>query len=257
MLCFRASARIFIVTETNDSTRDTSLRGAIIAANRVGGRNTIILGRSSGFRNLPEKWVYRLTIQGANESAALTGDLNIARGQITIEGMSPDVTIDATGLGDRVFQISSNAQLTLENVTITGGTAATGPGIFDGGEFGGAICNSGTLILEHCVISNNVSGDGKYVEGNAGGTSGGDGGGIYNNSTLQANDCVIIGNSSGAGFDGAFGGGGGGIRNDGFCELSGCIIDGNQAGNGGDPREISMTLAVVGEVEAEFSMPVR
>ncbi|HEX3625569.1 MAG TPA: choice-of-anchor Q domain-containing protein [Verrucomicrobiae bacterium] len=234
-LCFHASGATYIVNDTNDTTRIVSLRGAIIAANRAGGRNTIIIGRSLGFWNKSRQWVYRLTIPGANERASLTGDLNINRGEMTIIGMSSDVTIDATGLGDRVFDVSPNAKLTLENVTIKGGTAASNAGILGGGQFGGAICNSGTLILEQCVIVNNASGAGQPLEGNGGGTSGGDGGGIYNNGRLQANNCIIAGNTCGAGFDGAPGGNGGGIRNDGYCSLSECAINVNQAGAGGGP----------------------
>ena len=125
--------------------------------------------------------------------------------------------------------------MTLENLVLKGGTAPNGPGIFADGEPGGAIYNAGTLILEHCVITSNTSGGGQYVEGNIGGTGGGDGGGIYNAGTLWASECDIVGNSSGAGVDGAFGGNGGGLRNDGFCFLTNCIISGNQSGGGGGP----------------------
>src|SRR5882724_4772696 len=41
---FRATAAIFVITDTNDSVRISNLRGAIIAANRTGGNNTIYLG---------------------------------------------------------------------------------------------------------------------------------------------------------------------------------------------------------------------
>ena len=39
-----ASAMVFNVTDTNDTTRIAGLRGAIIAANKLGGNNTILLG---------------------------------------------------------------------------------------------------------------------------------------------------------------------------------------------------------------------
>ena len=78
--------------------------------------------------------------------------------------MSPDITIDATGLGDRVFQVSSRASLTLENLKITGGTAVVGSGFFADGESGGAIFNEGSLTLQDCIISNNASGGGQFME---------------------------------------------------------------------------------------------
>jgi hypothetical protein len=231
-----AKGDTFVVSETNDTTAVTSLRGAVIEANRRGGNNTIILGRQATRHQNPQKpWIFRLTIPGANEDAARTGDLDITRGHLTIAGANTNVTIDATGLGDRVFQIMPRARLTLENLKITGGAAAAGSGIFANGEPGGAILNAGTLILENCIITNNSSGAGKYVEGNGGGTGGGDGGGIYNSGKLTMNNCSLVGNIADSGFDGAPGGNGGGIRNDGLCLLTDCLIGGNQSGAGGSP----------------------
>jgi hypothetical protein len=234
LLSGQARARIYIITDTNDTTERTSLRGAIIEANEIGGDNTIILGQPINHRNNQEhQWVYHLTISGADEDNALTGDLDITRGNLTIVGAVSNVTIDATGLGDRVFQVFSPARLTLENLVITGGTATGNNGAFGAGEAGGAIFNAGTLLLKHCIITNNSSGAGN--EGNVFGTSGGDGGGIYNSGTLTLKKCIVAGNSSGAGVDGASGGNGGGIKNDGTCVLTSSIISENQSGEGGVP----------------------
>lgn len=234
---FSASARIFMVTDTNDSVGLESLRGAIIAASRYRGENTIILGRmpSRGRQNPNSEQVFRLTIAGADETNSLTGDLDITRGNLTIIGAAPNVTIDATGLGDRVFQVFPHAQLRLENLVIRGGAAPASRGLFENGESGGAIYNAGTLVLGKCVITNNASGGGSYVEGNGGGTGGGDGGGIYNHGTLSASECVLSENFAGAGVDGAAGGDGGGLRNDSVCFLERCVISGNQSGAGGGP----------------------
>ena len=231
------SAKIFMVTAKNDSIGIDSLRGAIIAANRYGGENTIVLDGS------PWRWparpnserVFYLTIAGVDETNSRTGDLDITRGKLTIIGTVPNIIIDATGLGDRVFQVFPNAQLTLKNLAIRGGTAPVVYGNFANGESGGAIYNAGSLILEKCIITNNASGGGSYVMGNGGGTGGGDGGGIYSKGNLTAFDCVIAQNLSGDGFDGADGGTGGGIRNDGICFLTRCIISGNRSGAGGGP----------------------
>jgi hypothetical protein len=236
----RAQGLVFFVTDTNDGVRISNLRGAIIAANRIGGKNTIILGQPFGQRRNNIQRTFRLTIPGADETNARTGDLDITRGNLTIVGMSPNVTIDATGLGDRVFQVFSNAHLTLEDLTITGGTAPQAQqGSFYtptlGAEFGGAIYNAGVLTLNACVITNNTSGGGGSNPGNAGGQGGGDGGGIYNSGILTANDCQIIGNFTGGGVDGTQGGNGGGIENDGICYLTRCIISKNQNGSGGGP----------------------
>jgi len=234
ILCFAiapASALVFNVSNTNDTYSYTSLRGAVMAANWFGGKNTIILGGQppARGRNQPPPRVFHLTISGADEDAARTGDLDITRGDLTIIGATTNVVIDATGLGDRVFQVFKYARLTLRNVSITGGTA---PGNIYGsvkdGESGGAILNSGTLILVNCVIVGNSSGGGNLPMGNGGYTGGGDGGGIYNLGTLTMNNCLLLRNSAGAD-----GGSGGGLKNDGACFLTNCVISENQSGPDG------------------------
>lgn len=136
IICWGSSipsfAATFVVSDTLDSTNVTSFRGAIMAANVVGGVNTIFLTGAS----------YPLTISGADEGGAYSGDLNITNGCLIIEGVSASATrVDATGLGDRVFQVSSNAQLILLNLTIQGGSppAAFNPAYAFEGEPGGAI----------------------------------------------------------------------------------------------------------------------
>jgi hypothetical protein len=235
----QAQGRIYVVTDTNDTAKITSLRGAVIDANRIGGNNTIMLGRQSSRRNNQQP-VFHLTLSGANEDGARTGDLDVTRGSLTIIGATNSVTIDATGLGDRVFQILPHARLTLENITITGGTAPQAEfGSFYSptrdAEKGGAIDNAGILTLKNCVITNNSSGGGNGDPGNGGGRDGGDGGGIYNSGSLTVDHCIVAGNSSGAGFDGAYGGNGGGIKNDGTCFLTDSIVSRNQSGAGGGP----------------------
>src|SRR5258708_5661183 len=163
----RASAAIFTVTDTNDSIRISSLRGAIIAANRTGGNNTIYLGtaKSPKRNQQQQQWVFRLTISGADENAARTGDLDITRGNLTIIGVNSNVTIDAFGLGDRIFQVFPNARLTFQNVTLKNGTAPADN--FQDADyyksFGGAIFNSGMLTMQNCSVTENLSGQGGIV----------------------------------------------------------------------------------------------
>jgi hypothetical protein len=233
-----AAADVCVITDTNDTTQSTSLRGAVLRANAKGGENTIILGseRAHGREGLwAQQWIFHLTIPGADEDAGWTGDLDIWRGHLTIRGACPNVIIDAGGLGDRVFQVFTQSCLTLENLTITGGTAPISEQLFFGGEPGGAVYNAGTLILRNCCIIGNSSGSGGYLMGNAGGTSGGDGGGVFNCGTLLMENCVLARNACGGGFDGAFGGSGGGLRNDGTCFLSYCVLSQNIGGDGGAP----------------------
>jgi hypothetical protein len=221
-LSMSVSAETFYVTESLDTTNVTSLRGAIIAANSNGGANLIVLTNG----------LYELTIPGPDESASLTGDLNVTSGNLTIVASSSSAVIDATGLGDRVVTVSSNAQLTLSGLVITGGSAPGGMyGVFanEDGESAGAIYNEGSLFMENCVVTNNLSGAGNLPLGNVGPTAGGDGGSIYNSGVFIMLNCTVGRNASGSP-----GGNGGGIFNLGVCELDNCLICSNSSGSGAD-----------------------
>lgn len=239
MLLFgpHAQGRVFFVTNTNDTTDRASLRGAIIDANRIGGNNLIVLGhRHAG----STQRIFRLTISGADEGHARTGDLDITRGGLIIMGASSNVVVDATGLGDRVFQVSSHARLTLSHLVIKGGTAPANENHFAvTGEPGGAIFNSGTLTIQNCFIVENSSGEGGTGFFGSG-LPGGDGGGIYNQGFARLVNCVTSGNAAGAGSGldrfgfGREGGKGGGIYNSGTMILHRCTINANSGGQGGN-----------------------
>jgi len=219
--CLSGGATEFNVVNTTDTTNVSSLRGAIIAANAAGGVNTIILTQP----------IYLLTLSGADEDAAQTGDLDVTNGYLTIIGAgNSNVVISATNLGDRVFQVMSNAQLTLVNLTITGGVAPGGVyGTLLPGESGGAIYNSGTLIAENCVFVGNASGLGNIALGDASGNGPGDGGAIYITGFAYLTGCAISGNNAGDGADSPPGNGGG-VFNSGTCLLSDCLINNNRGG---------------------------
>ena len=211
-------AHTVIITNTQDGTNRTSLRGAIIEANRRGGNNTIILTATN----------YDLSIGGSDEDAAQTGDLDIVGQNLTIVGQSNGTTSISANYIDRVFHVLPHAQLRLVNVILTGGFAPPyrfpSPGFK--GESGGSILNEGTLIMKHCILTGNSSGDAGDFDG---GADGGDGGAIYNTGTLMMSGCAVNGNQCGPG---SKGGNGGGIFNAGFALLRNCVIGTNQAGPG-------------------------
>jgi hypothetical protein len=239
LFSLHCSARIFVVTDTNDTISAHSLRGAILEANRRGGQNTIILGGAHSLRQRSVLWIYHLTIPGADEGAGLTGDLNITRGDLTIT--SPEIAeIDATHLGDRIFNVSPRARLTLQNLYIIGGNAAgNNYGTNADGESGGAIYNEGELSLVNCTLINSSSGNAQnpnlmfLTPGN-----GGNGGSIYNSGLLSMSKCTVAGNRCGMGSDSAWsgvggtGGNGGAIYNAGQMNLSQCNISDNLSGWG-------------------------
>ncbi len=99
--------------------------------------------------------IYRLTIPGAGENLGARGDLDLV-GRIEIVGASSGrarSTIDATGLGDRVFDGRSQAAA-LRNLVITGGelpSTTTVSTDFDGG----GIWNAGNLAISDSHVHHN------------------------------------------------------------------------------------------------------
>src|SRR5512141_1158976 len=94
-----ARAATFVVTktaDTNDGTcnADCSLREAIVAANANPGADVITLPAGT----------YTLTIAGANENAAASGDLDITD-SAPINGAGTATTISDGGAIDRVFDV--------------------------------------------------------------------------------------------------------------------------------------------------------
>src|SRR5580765_8155557 len=78
-------------TACTAAANDCSLRGAIIAANGHAGADVINLAATA----------YTLTLTGAGEDGAATGDLDI-KDDLTLTGVSRASTIiNAQGLGDR------------------------------------------------------------------------------------------------------------------------------------------------------------
>ncbi len=145
-----------------DASGNTSLRAAIMEANALGGSHSIALGSDN----------YDLSIAGASEDLAATGDLDITT-DITITGAGANqTTIDGADL-DRVFDVRSGT-VTLSGLTIQNGTAGLGGGIdtqsasnltlesvrltantaTDGG---GAIYARGVLNLDRVLVDNNTA----------------------------------------------------------------------------------------------------
>ncbi|MEX0677475.1 MAG: choice-of-anchor Q domain-containing protein [Pirellulales bacterium] len=185
----------------------TSLREAILAANASAGSDEIQLAVGT----------YALSIKGADEDAALRGDLDIVNnGSVKILGAgAATTTIDAAGLtivpgsGDRLFDVQAHAVLEFEGLTLTGGSAPLS-GAFTS-VVGGAIRNTGgQVIVTGSTLSGNsanASGGGIYNTGNGQVTitdstvscnSAGYGGGIYNsgNGQVTITDSTLSGNTA-------------------------------------------------------------
>ncbi len=119
---------------------------------------------------------------------------------ITIEGQGH--IIDGKQGNWSVLTVISGGELSLNEVTITGGTA----------EFGGGIRNDGTLTLINSTVSGN--------------TATNTGGGIYNNGTVTLTNSTISGNSAGTD-------GGGILNSGGIVTLTNSTVSGNTADSSG------------------------
>jgi hypothetical protein len=230
---------------------DFSLRDAVLTANlpqnntSTSPQQIIHLGPGT----------YNLTIASNSSGQGTSGGLYVTAQNLMIEGAGLGQTIiNASGLGDRNLDVAAGANLTLEGVTIAGGTAGAnqnGGGILNSGTLtlinsslsgnsafvGGAIENDGILTIEDSTISDNASSEAAGAIDNFVGAAltigdstisdnaaGGFGGGITNGGTLTIDDSTISGNR------GSYLGGGGVYNSEfGTATISNSTIAGNTA----------------------------
>ena len=213
-----------------DASGHISLRSAIQAADAKPNADTIILPQGT----------ITLTIAGAGEDNAATGDLDI-RGNLTIKGKGAGATvIDGNNL-DRVFQVLSGT-VAISGVTIQHGLASDGGGLLNSG---GKVTLTSVSVVNNLAIgssgaagANGVTAGSVGGEGGAGGAGGNaEGGGISNRPARSVLTRVFvasnqaIGGAGGAGGNGSFGGGSGGIS--GTNGRSGVGGGGGAGGSGG------------------------
>ena len=229
------AATIGVTTGADSLTADgaCSLREAIQAANTDAAVDTCAAGSGADLIVLPPG-TYTLTRAGPAENLNQTGDLDI-RSAITIQSVDKNTTtIDATALGDRIFEVHPGAVLVLTGLALGhGGDSTTadfdGGAIFNAGSAtlanvdvahsaagrnGGAIFNqAGTLVVAGSIVRDNTAG--------VPGQSDGAGGGIYTSGgNVRISNSIVNNNSSTNGY-------GGGIRTTGLLAIDGSWIHDN------------------------------
>jgi CSLREA domain-containing protein len=200
-----AEAATFVVDSTVDAVDATpgdgvcatsgavcTLRAAIQESNALAGADTV---------NLPSG-TYTLTIAGAFEDAAATGDLDITD-DIVINGSAVSSTIiDANGI-DRGFDILG-ASATFSNLTIRNGNSA--------GSGGGINLNFAASVT---LSASTLSGNSTAAEGGGIQTGGG---------TLVLTNVTVSGNTASRG---------GGLACSGPCTLTNVTVTANTASTNG------------------------
>lgn len=193
------------VCQTVAGGGDCSLRAAVQQSNATDGADEIVV---------PEDIISLIT-PGADEDAAVTGDLDITE-SVTIRGAGAALTIINGGRLDRVFDIdparANDLTVELRDLTIQGGSSG----------LGGGIQNGAALTLTRVAVSDN--------------TASADGGGIFSRNAVTAVESLISDNQSGS--DGA------GILCGGRLTLTNSTVSGNMAGGsaGGIDNRGPLTL---------------
>jgi CSLREA domain-containing protein len=223
------SAATFTVTKTDDTAdgacdSDCSLREAIIAANAAPGDDVVTLPSGT----------YNLTLAGANEDAAATGDLDITDG-LTLDGAGAATTIVDGGGTDRVFDIDPPSGSGIVIVSLNDLTAQNGGGV----SGGGGIRNGDNLTITHVnVRGNTAQNDGGGIVSTAAsegvtisesavtGNTAPNRGGIQNDSPGMTIVRSLVSENSAPGETGSTGGGGG-IWNTGGLFLTNSTVSGN------------------------------
>jgi hypothetical protein len=163
--------------------------------------------------------------------------ITLMQGQLELDNTAAATTIyDGPGEGavtisgnnaSRVFQVDPSVNASITGMTITGGNAGIGGGLF----------SEGMTTLTGCTVSGNYAqygGGGVYT------------GGYYaKGATTTLTNCTISGNSSN-GFPG-----GGGVTNYGTTTLTNCTVSGNSAEGGGGVRNLyGTTMTLVNTIVA-------
>lgn len=215
------------VDELN-SDGDCSLREAVVAANTDTAVDNCTAGSGTDTIILPPG-TYTLSLAGAGEDAAQTGDLDLTA-DVTINGGGQNNSIIDGVNSDRVFDVPSGVQATISGVTVKNGNASSGGGINVSGaltlsasrvttntatSLGGGIFAGGTLTVTNSRVDNNQAGSGGGVfisfppviiinsEISGNNVTGG-GGGIYSSGTLALVNSTLSGNSADGGGGGLY-----------------------------------------------------
>ncbi len=254
------SFRMVVSTTADGITADSalSLREALALANgslsysTLSGTEKSLVAQVSGNANtitFASNLNGTLTLSTVGDTSVGSSAF-LVNSTVSIDGTggNGNLTLSAAGTAMRLFNVTSTGSLTLQDLTLTGGTArgyAGGSSASGGGGggagLGGAILNQGTLVIQDSTLTGNtvVGGAGGANTGGTGGGAGGAGLNVAGNSATtgagasgggpaggQGGAPGASGKNGGNGTAGGYasGGGGGGVTG----------FSGGRGGRGGD-----------------------
>lgn len=228
-----AGTTITVTTTADETTADgnCSLEEAIQAANTQAPVDACPAGTGNDTIVLAAGATYALTTLNNTNVTGADG-LPFITGSITIEGNGATITRAAGAPAFRMTDVTSGANLSLHNVTVTGFEAPAFPG-FPGA--GGAIFSVGALTITDSTISDNrADGPGGGVDAR--------GGGIFDGGTLTMTNSTVTGNTA-VGTGGSVGGGII-IRPGTTTVLTSDTFAGNSGNNGSDIETEALALTI-------------
>ncbi len=203
---------------TNTSTPFSSLIVNTTSNSPFPGTGSLSLPEAVAFANVDSLGISSITFDptvfATLQTITLGGsqlELSNTSEPETITGPAAGVTVDAGGLS-RVFHVDGDVNASISGMTVSGGSAASGGGLY----------NSGTTVLTDVTLSGN---------------SASDGGGLWSSGTAMLTDCTISGNTAGRR-------GGGVYSYYGATMLTNCTVSGNSAASGGGLRIYSGTTTL-------------
>jgi Divergent InlB B-repeat domain len=233
-----ASAATFTAACAGSAGDASSLIAALASANSTAGADTVQLGQGCTYTltAVDNHWY------GPNGLPPITSSITVEGNGSTIERSSAMATppfrlfyVAADPANPNTFDYivpagssSGGGQLTLRDLTLSGGFAKGGDsdGGGGGGGFGGAIFNQGIVVIEDATLSDNTAQGGSAIDSSAGPS----GGGIGSSSTSALAGGFGPGTFAGASGGSGAGGGGGGA---GFATGESGTPTANASGGGG------------------------
>jgi hypothetical protein len=219
------------------------------------GNGADVITLAGGVHSLTGKY------EGDNGLPVITSALTIQGNGATIRRGGPPAALY------RVFEIANTGDLTLYEMTITGGVYTLGAGIYNNGgavtlnhstisgnineyvDGGGIVNNGGTVILQDSTVKDNRARSGGGIVNNSGtvtlhnSTVSGNvaefwnGGGFINRGVMALSNSTVSNNRA-SGYDS------GGIENHGTLTLTNSTVSGNRADSGGGLRNVGGTATL-------------